>query len=598
VYLSQGIKSLINAPIIHNNSVVGYVGFESNEKEKKWDSDEITLIQAIARLVSSLTGPDPSAEISLEMDDAPAAEKAEEMHPEEELMPQLSFGDTAKKSETPKTPEPEAAPTPEAAPPIDKELRKVRESFERDFQEKVKSMDQAQAKLTAELKDLKEVEADLRSNRDSIEQQLKEKSAELEKLRAEGGGGKKEFKAKLSKKDEEISSLRKNYEDEKSAKAQLEKNLNEVQKTITKHEKNIEVLETANQVMGAELEELRKVQEEFFTHSIQLEDTQHELESLGIANEQLMSDIKEKNYLIEEAKEKTAHYEQMDLPLFTLDQDGAILSWNHAAETLTGFMPELALNQSISFLFAEKDSFDFQSNFQVPLKEHSKHRIEVPIKKFDGEIFKGLLSMASFKDRNGIVTTLGYITNLSDTNNTDEIKSIKKQFTTLLGDSGLILLTLSPDYLISDMNDKAESTFQWDRESILDKNFFETFLPEEDWEKVSSDIEGRMATQASVDLETQTILNDNNNHSFLWNLVKEINPDDESVQGYLAVGQDVSELQNAQSKLRENEFLLKSTVDKAVLLEEKLKESEEKSKQSDKKFKDSEKKLKNALKKH
>ena len=587
VYLSQGIKSLINVPIIHNDSTVGYIGFESNEKEKKWDNDEITLIQAIARLVSSITNAASPTEISLEMEDVSSPEKTAETEATEDLLPELSFEKFSKKLEIPKTPEPEATP-----PPIDKELRKVRESFEKDFQEKIKNMERTQTQLKDELKELKKVEADLRSDRDSIERQLKEKSTELEKLKTQESGEDNKIKDELSKKDEEINSIRKKLEDEISEKAQLEKSLNEVQKTITKHEKNIEVLETANQVMGAELEELRKVQEEFFTHSIQLEDTQHELESLGIANEQLMSDIKEKNYIIEEAKEKTAHYEQMDLPLFTLDQDGAILSWNHAAEVLTGFIPELALNQSISFMFAEKDSFDFQTNFLTPLKENSKLRLEVPIKKFDGEIFKSLISMSSFKDRNGIVTTLGYLTNLSDAKNADEIESIKKQFTTLLGDSGLILFTLSPDYLISDMNDKAESTFQWDKEIFLDKNFFEVFLPEEDWEKVSSDIEGRMATQATVDLETQTILNDNANHFFLWNLVKEVNPDDDSVQGFLAVGQDVSKLQNAQSKLRENEFLLKSTVDKAFLLEEKLKENEENSKQIEKKLKESEKKLK------
>jgi PAS domain-containing protein len=202
------------------------------------------------------------------------------------------------------------------------------------------------------LKEQKEIEIDLRNNRDSIELQLKDKSLELEKLIAETGGNKKEFKAKVSEKDDEISSLRKNYESEKSAKAQLEKSLNEIQNSIFKHEKDQEVLETANQVMGAELGELRKVQEGFFTHSIQLEDTQQELESLEIANEQLMSDIKEKNYLVEEAKGKATHYEQMDPPIFTLDQDGTILSWNPSAEAITGYIPELALKQSITFIFA------------------------------------------------------------------------------------------------------------------------------------------------------------------------------------------------------------------------------------------------------
>ena len=587
VYLSQGIKSLINVPIIHDDAAIGYIGFESNEREKKWDNDEIHIIQVIARLIAPIFGSAaPTTEIPFDSETAPSLEENPEVQLEKEVLPELSF------DKTPKKPKPSKAPAPEPPPPVDKELRKVRESFERDFQEKIKSMDRAQAQLTAELKDLKAVETELRASRDSIELQLKEKSEELEKIKAEGGEGSNELKSKLTEKEEEVDLLKASYEKEKSEKTHLEKSLNEVQKTIDKNEKDIEVLETANQVMGAELEELRKVQEEFFAHSIQLEDTQHELESLGIANEQLMADIKEKNYLVEETKQKVAHYEQMDLPLFTLDQDGVILSWNSAVESLTGYIPELALNQSISFIFAEEDSFDFEKDFKTPLKENSKHRLEISIKKFDGKIFKGLLSMSSTKNRNGIVKILGYITNLSESENAEKIESIKRQFITLLGDSGLILLTLSPDYLITDMNDKAESTFQLDRETDLDKNFFETFLPQETWQEVSSDIEGRFNTQGSVDFETQTALDDQTKHFYLWNLVKEINPEDDSVKGFLAVGQNVSELQNAQDKLRENEYLLKSTVDNAFSLEEKLKEKENKTKEYERKLKESEKKLK------
>ena len=588
VYLSQGIKSLINVPIIYNDSTIGYIGFESIEKEKKWDNDEILIIQVIARLLASFTAAESTTEIPFDSETASASEETAEAQLEGNILPELSFERTPDK---PKIPEPSRTTEP-ASPPIDKELRKVRESFERDFQEKIKSMEQAQSQLTVELKELKQVEADLRTNRDSIEHQLKEKTEELEKLKANADEGSQELKAALSKKDEEIDTLKKSCENEKSEKAQLEKSLNEVQKTIDKNEKDIEVLETANQVMGAELEELRKVQEEFFAHSIQLEDTQHELESLGIANEQLISDIKEKNYLVEEAKEKAAHYEQMDLSLFTLDQDGVILAWNSAAESMTGYMPELALNQSISFLFAEEDSFDFENDFKTPLKENPKHRLEILIKKQDGDTFKALLSMSMYKNRNGIVNILGYITNLSDAQNAEKIESIKRQFITLLGDSGLILLTLSPDYLITDINEKAESSFQLDGNTVLERNFFEALLPHESWEKVSSDIKERFNTQASVDFKTQITLDDNTKHFFLWNLVKEIDPDDESVKGFLAVGQNISELQNAQDKLRESEYLLKSTVDKAFLLEEKIKEKDEKTKEYESKLKENENILK------
>ena len=491
MYLSQGVKSLINVPIIHNDSAVGYIGFESDQKEKKWDNDEISIIKVMARLISSITHAPSSPEAQFGAEIASTLGEITGIQPEVDL-PQPSLEKTEKDPKVSKNPAQETKPS------IDKELKKVRESFEMEFQEKIKSMERTQSQLKSELKEktlkleklLAETSGagkpDAKANQKkpsfagqsgsptqaqakeleetrnvlqkketelaTLRSQLKSKTGELTTAEAE------KLKTKIFKKDDEINSFRKSYEDEKSAKTRLQKNLNEVQESITKHKKDIEVLETANQVMLAELEELRKVQEEFFTHSIQLEDTQQELESLGIANEQLMSDIKEKNYLVEEAKEKSAHYEQMDLPIFTLDQDGTILSWNPAAESLTGYIPEVALNRPISFLFAARDSFNFERDFLAPLKENAQHRLEIEIRKSDDEVFKGLVSMTSFKNRNGISTTFGYLTNLSDVKNEDEIKSIKKQFTTLLGNSGLIVVTLSPDYLISDMSEKAEST--------------------------------------------------------------------------------------------------------------------------------------------
>jgi PAS domain S-box-containing protein len=315
--------------------------------------------------------------------------------------------------------------------------------------------------------------------------------------------------------------------------------------------------------MAAELEELRKVQEEFFTHSIELEDTQQELENLGIANEQLMTDIEEKNLVVDEAKEKAARYEQMDLPLFTLDQDGNILTWNKTAASVTGYIPELALDESISFMFEDKDNFDIEHEVMAPLRENFKLRLEIPIKKPNGNVFNALISLASFKDRNGIISTLGYLVNLSDTENEDDVKAVRRHFTTLLGSSGLTLLTLSPGYLISDMNEKAGSTFQWNREDTLGKNFFEIILSQENWEEVSSDIQGRMDTQASVELEAQAMLKDKIKHSFLWTLVKEVDPKDESVQGILAIARDVTDIHEAQNELRENKLLMNMFLDKS-----------------------------------
>ena len=615
VYLAQGIKSLINVPIIHNDSAVGYIGFESSEIEKTWDNDEINIIKLMARLISNITNP-PSTEILPEIDIAPSLEEITENQLEVDLTP-IAAKDTPEETDSTKVPKRESAPS------IDKELARVRESFEKEFQDKIKSMEETHSQLKAELKERKEIESDLRSNRDTIERQLSEKSFELEKLLAEvngankrkpdietskaftketsdsptstqtkdlketptvlqkkaGGLGKpeiEEYKTRISEKDEEINSFKQKIEEENAAKMQLQEQLNKAEASLKTQNEALIPLQEANRALEDELKELRKAQEEFDKNSFKLEDTQQELESLEIANEQLMTDIEEKNFLIDEAKEKASRYEQMDLPLFTLDQDGNILTWNKTAASTTGFIPELALESPISILFAEKEEFDLENDFLKPLRENSRHNLEIPIKKPNGTIFNSLISLVSFKDRNGILSTLGYLVNLSEGDNEDEIKTIKRQFSTLLGNSGLILVTLSPDYLISDINEKAESTFQWDREDTLEKDFFETALSQENWQEVSTDIKERMSTQGSVDMETK-IIKDETEHVFIWNLVKEVDPKDNSAKGIIAIAQDITDMRNAQNnlneaqdklnntkrELNENQLLLNLLVDKA-----------------------------------
>jgi PAS domain S-box-containing protein len=608
VYLSQGIKSLINIPIVHNDSAVGYIGFETNENEKTWDNDEINLIKIIARLIASITNPPSPSELKLKSEDTLSLEEIPEIQPEIEL-PKVSSKKISKALDDPKFSEPATAPS------IDKELAKVRESFEKEFQEKIKSMEHSHSQLMSELKERKEIETDLRANRDSIERQLNEKSIELEKLLTEAKAGNKEkpneksgkektlpkdspvssmstqekelkemrnalqkketelatlkaqlksksgkltpsetqeSKTKITEKAEELKSLQKRFEAEKSAKDQLQEQLAKAEKSLKTQSESLKPLQEANQTLEQELEELRKTQKEADSKSFQLEDTQQELESLEIANEQLMSDIEEKNFLIDEAKEKAARYEQMDLPLFTLDENGNILTWNRTAASTTGFIPELALESPISILFAEKEEFDFENEFLAPLRENSRNHLEIPIKKPNGTVFNALISLASFKDRNGILSTLGYLINLSQGDNQDEINTIKRQFTTLLGNSGLILVTLSPDYLIADMNDKAESTFQWNRENTLKKNFFETVIEQENWQEVSKDIQERISTQASIDMETK-ITKDDTERVFLWNLVKEIDPKDNSTKGIIAIAQDVTDMRNALKSLDESQ---------------------------------------------
>nr|NIR51012.1 PAS domain S-box protein [candidate division KSB1 bacterium]NIS26467.1 PAS domain S-box protein [candidate division KSB1 bacterium]NIT73233.1 PAS domain S-box protein [candidate division KSB1 bacterium]NIU27151.1 PAS domain S-box protein [candidate division KSB1 bacterium]NIU93177.1 PAS domain S-box protein [candidate division KSB1 bacterium] len=198
-----------------------------------------------------------------------------------------------------------------------------------------------------------------------------------------------------------------------------------------------------------------------------------------------------------------------------------------------------------------------------PLRENQKLRLETPIKKANQKTFKALVSLASFKDRNGIVTTLGYFVNLSDADKEAELKEIQSRFNALLGNSGLILVNLSPDFLITDLNEQALKTFNWEKENVTQRNFFEVILPGDEWKKTLEETRNRLSEENTSELENQSVLSDKTQHTFSWSLAKETDPKDETIKGYIAIAKDITEFKEAQNSLKENEVLLNSIVDKS-----------------------------------
>jgi len=496
VYVSQGIKSLINVPIIQNDTVKGYIGFESNQKERTWDQDEINVVQVMGRLISSLMSPSASTGPLM------AAETEITLEPQFELEdPDLSIEGI----------EPAQKPSKVAVPSLDKELKAAKAVFKKELQEKVNEMEQSHSKLLAELKERKQVETDLRTNRDAIERQLGEKSLELEKLLAEAGAGSKakssqknktgasgkinpneiqkenevmrnalqkkeaelatlrsqlksqgedltaseieDYQAKISDKDLEISTLRKSFEKEQSAKTKLEKQLSFLQESISDQGVETESLQESNRALETELEELRSLQEEFNananqledtqreleelrslqeefnTNANQLEDTQREFESLKIANKQLMTDIEEKDSLIEEAKEKAKRYDQIardirkqkeaeiqlvesqekynrfmdaesNAVLIINGNTKQIMECNPAAPLLCDYEPQEFMKMNFKDLVADEDTANSNNPSSASALGSIQKASHLYQKRKDGTLFPANVTTSSFSLKN------------------------------------------------------------------------------------------------------------------------------------------------------------------------------------------------------
>ncbi|MBV5343118.1 histidine kinase, partial [bacterium] len=51
-FARQGIRTLLCFPIINNNSLVGYFGFDSVEKVRIWDNDQIAVIETLSNILA------------------------------------------------------------------------------------------------------------------------------------------------------------------------------------------------------------------------------------------------------------------------------------------------------------------------------------------------------------------------------------------------------------------------------------------------------------------------------------------------------------------------------------------------------------------
>ena len=66
IYETQGVKSLIQVTIIHNDSTIWYLCFESYQHEKSWDNDETDIMKVLARLFAKIFRQDSPATLVAE----------------------------------------------------------------------------------------------------------------------------------------------------------------------------------------------------------------------------------------------------------------------------------------------------------------------------------------------------------------------------------------------------------------------------------------------------------------------------------------------------------------------------------------------------
>lgn len=120
--------------------------------------------------------------------------------------------------------------------------------------------------------------------------------------------------------------------------------------------------------------------------------------------------------------------EQSPYTIISTDMDGIITSWNKGAEIMYKYPEKEILGQNISILYPEKDYSILQEKVIDPLIENGQNYQEIRLKRKDGTMFIGALSLWLLKNRSGQpMGMVGYTRDITKEKKAEEELRIKGQ---------------------------------------------------------------------------------------------------------------------------------------------------------------------------
>ncbi len=130
--------------------------------------------------------------------------------------------------------------------------------------------------------------------------------------------------------------------------------------------------------------------------------------------------------------------------------------------------------------------------------------------------------------------------------------------------AGTILIVLAPNGKIKEWNEEAEKLYGYRRESILEENYFDRFVPSGEKNRVRADINKVLAGIPTRNFETFVLTSDGTQKCILWNVNRLVNTQG-IVIGVIACGQDMAERKKAEAALLLSEKRFRSIFDGAAV---------------------------------
>ncbi len=133
-----------------------------------------------------------------------------------------------------------------------------------------------------------------------------------------------------------------------------------------------------------------------------------------------------------------------------------------------------------------------------------------------------------------------------------ELRESEQRYRSIVETAGSVIINLSPDYRIIEFNTEAEKLYGCKREDVLEKNYFELFLPEEVHVAVAADMKKVLTGEASKGFENVVRAHDGCERIISWNVSRLLDSEGQPM-GITAIGRDITERKRAEMALQERE---------------------------------------------
>lgn len=168
-----------------------------------------------------------------------------------------------------------------------------------------------------------------------------------------------------------------------------------------------------------------------------------------------------------------------------IDTQSRVILWNESSEKILGWEEKEIMGKKLPIVPEDKWNEHLEFRKRVESGE-SFENIEVIRRKKDGTLFTGKLSATPIKDeKNQVTGIIATLEDITERKNAEEaLQQSEKKFRSVLESMELIGLMLDKRGHISFANDYLLKLTGWEKEDIIDKNWFDHFIPEDFREEI------------------------------------------------------------------------------------------------------------------